>query len=215
MKEFIANNRIFLTLQIAFVIVGGILILLYEQGSEILYINNLHSNVFNHFFSFVSRIAEAPLLVLILLTAIAISYGKGFLLLVTYLLNGAITQILKILVFTEQVRPAIFFEGKAKLNFVEGVELLRDHSLPSGHTSSAFAVFFMISILTQNKTWSYLLFILALLVGISRVYLLMHFFRDIYWGSICGTLVAMFLYLTLAQSNFYQGLSWKDKSLVK
>lgn len=214
MKQFVTENKIFLLLQLIFLLAGGIIILFFERGSEILYVNQLHSHFFNQFFVFVTRLAEAPLLILIIIITLTMSFGKGLVLLLTYLLNGGITQFLKLVVFSGQARPAAYFEGKAELNFAEGLTLLRDNSLPSGHTSGAFAVLFMISLLTADKRWAAPLFTVALLVGVSRVYLMMHFFRDIYWGSVTGVVVSSLFYLTFVRSTWYQNISWKDKSLV-
>ena len=214
MNRFINENKIFLLLQCIFLFFGAVIILLFERGSEILYVNGLHSPFLNQFFLWVTRLAEAPLVMLILIITLTMSYGKGLVLLLTYLLNGAVTQFMKIVVFAGEARPAAYFEGKAQLNFAEGLTLLKDNTFPSGHTSGAFAVLFMISILTTDKRWAAPLFTVALLVGVSRVYLMMHFFRDIYWGSITGVMVASLFYLLFVRSNWYQSLSWKDKSLV-
>ncbi|MFN8323825.1 MAG: phosphatase PAP2 family protein [Chitinophagales bacterium] len=214
MNRFINENKVFLLLQCIFLFLGAVIILLFERGSEILYVNGLHNHFLNQFFLWVTRLAEAPLVMLILIITLTMSYGKGMVLLLTYLLNGAVTQFMKIVVFAGEARPAAYFEGKAQLNFAEGLTLLKDNTFPSGHTSGAFAVLFMISILTTDKRWAAPLFTMALLVGVSRVYLMMHFFRDIYWGSITGVMVASMFYLLFVRSNWYHNLSWKDKSLV-
>lgn len=214
MNRFINENKVFLLLQCIFLFLGAVIILLFERGSEILYVNGLHNHFLNQFFLWVTRLAEAPLVMLILIITLTMSYGKGMVLLLTYLLNGAVTQFMKIVVFAGEARPAAYFKGKAQLNFAEGLTLLKDNTFPSGHTSSAFAVLFMISILTTDKRWAAPLYTMALLVGVSRVYLMMHFFRDIYWGSITGVMVASMFYLLFVRSNWYHNLSWKDKSLV-
>ena len=213
MRRFIADNKIFLSLYLLFLIVGLYLISRYEKGHEILVFNSLHSPFFDILFRYITQLAEAPMLFLIIVVAIRFSYGKGMLMALNTLLVFAITGIMKNLIFADHVRPSVFFEGKAQLNFVQGVEIYRYHSFPSGHTSSAFALFFMLSILVKNKNWSPLFFLFALLVGISRVYLLEHFFHDVYVGSIVGMVTTTAFYLTFAQSSFYKNISWKDKAL--
>ena len=60
---------------------------------------------------------------------------------------------------------------------------------------SAFALFGLFALLvTQKKVIGILIFGLAVLVGFSRVYLIHHFFIDIYVGSIIGTLLAIIIY---------------------
>jgi membrane-associated phospholipid phosphatase len=215
LKDFVQQNRIFLCLYLIFLAAGGILILKMEQGDEILYFSALHTAFFDRFFALITRLAEAPILILTLILAIRFGYGKGLIAGLNSLLVFLITGFFKFYVFAGSPRPAAFFEGRHQLNFVQGVEVMRYNSLPSGHTSSAFGLFFMFSILATNKRWSYLFFLLALLVGVSRVYLLQHFFRDVYTGSIIGVCTTTIFYLTFARSGFYNGLTWKDKTLLK
>lgn len=215
MKRFIIENRIFLLLYALFMVLGAIFIAASEKGNEILYVNSLHTGFWDQLFKWITRIAEWPLFLFIIIVAFRFSYGKGLLLGLNTLLVFAVTGLLKSYVFSDHVRPSVFFENKAQLNFVQGVEVYRYHSFPSGHTSSAFALFFMLSIFVSNKKWSPLFFTMALLVGVSRVYLLEHFFYDVYFGSFIGVAVTAAFYLSFAQSEFYNRLSWKDKALMQ
>ncbi len=215
MKPFIHQNKIFLALYVLFLILGGILIATMERGTEILYFNSLHTPFFNSFFKYVTQLAEAPLLLMSLVIALRFGYGKGIILSLNALLVFAVVAALKHLVFQTQVRPSVFFEGKTTLNFVQGLEVLRYNSFPSGHTAGAFGFFCMLSLLLNNKKWSAMFFALALLVAISRVYLLQHFFRDVYFGSMIGVGISSVFYLTFVRSVFYNSLHWKDKALFK
>lgn len=215
MKIFFAQNKIFLLLHAAFLMAGAVVILMYERGDEIIYIHNLHTPLLNSFFSAFTKLAEAPIFVLMILVAATTGLGKGLVLLLTYLVNGIITQFLKIHVFANEARPLSFFQDKINLTPVPGVENLHDNSLPSGHTSTAFAIFFMLSMFSKNKNWSYVYFLLALLVGVSRVYLLQHFFRDVYFGSLLGVMVAALVFLFFVESKFYHSLSWRNKKFTR
>ena len=212
MKKFIFENKIFLSLYVLFAIVGAVLIAKNEKGHETLYFSALHTPFFDQVFKYATQLAEAPVLFLIIIVTARFNYGKGLLLALNTLLVFAVTGILKSYVFADHVRPSVFFEGREQLNFVQGVEVLRYHSFPSGHTSSAFALFFLMSILFKDKRWAPLLFALALLVGVSRVYLLEHFFHDVYAGAFIGVFTTAAFYLTFAQSAFYQNIKWKDKA---
>ncbi len=183
----------------------------YEKGHEILFFSSIHTPFFNHVFRYVTQLAEAPVLFLVIVLNMRFNYGRGLLLALNTLLVFAVTAVLKNM-FSNHVRPSVFFEGKEPLNFVQGVEVLRYHSFPSGHTSSAFALFFMMSILFKDKKWAPVFFTLALLVGISRVYLLQHFFHDVYAGAFIGVFTTAAFYLTFAQSPLYQNIKWKDKA---
>lgn len=213
MKNFISTNRVFILLYLAFAIVGGWLLLKFEKGDEIIYFNALHTPFFDSAFKWITMLAEWPLAILILLVVLFSGYGKGILLILNTVIVSLLVALLKGYVFAGEARPAIFFDGKLHLNFVTGVSILHNNSFPSGHTTIAFAIFFMLSIFSHNKTYSIVYFTLALLVGISRVYLLQHFFRDVYFGALLGMCVTGILWLTLAQSKFYNNIKWKDKAL--
>ncbi len=215
MKQLVKDNAPFLLLHLLFIISGAVLIATYERGNEILYINTLHTTFFNYFFLTVTKFAELPGLILILLITLYSAYGKGLLMLLNILSTSAIVQFLKHIVFSNQVRPAEFFKETHELMFVPGLEMAHYNSFPSGHTATAFAMFFTLSLFAKNKYWGILFFTLALLVGVSRVYLMQHFFRDVYVGSIIGVCVPAVLWLTFAQSGYYQKLRWRDKSLFR
>ena len=169
MKSFLKENRIFFSLYAAFLVAGAAIIATLEHGSEILYFNALHTPQLNSFFKAVTQLAEAPLFMLAIIIAIRFSYGKGLVLAVNALLVLGFTTFLKHIVFDGVIRPSVFFEGKVTLNFVQGLEVLRHNSFPSGHTAGAFGAFCMLSLLVTNKKWRYLFFTAALLVGVSWV----------------------------------------------
>jgi membrane-associated phospholipid phosphatase len=215
LKTFLYQNRIFLFLYLLFLIVAGILVGVYEKGDEIIYINSLHTSFFNEFFKWTTQLAEFPVLLLILLVTFFSGYGRGLLMGINSFFIFSTVQICKQFIFADHVRPSTFFEGKILLDFVQGVEIARYNSFPSGHTAIAFALFFMLSIFLKDKRWSIALFALSLLVGISRVYLLQHFLRDVYFGSLIGVIVTSAFYLSFASSKFYNNLKWKEKALFR
>ncbi len=80
----------------------------------------------------------------------------------------------------------------------ETVQLLvnnpKDYSFPSGHTMASFAVAPIIY--RANKKWGIAAYILAGLIGFSRMYLYVHFPTDVFGGAVCGLGVAvLILYL--------------------
>jgi len=108
-------------------------------------------------------------------------------------------------------RPLPFFEDlnlEDMLIFVEGVRVNSGaNSFPSGHTMSGFALFAFVAFCAPRKKWgAVLFFLLALLVGFSRIYLTQHFFEDVYLGAIVGVLVGIFWYFV----QFGIQSSWLD-----
>lgn len=69
---------------------------------------------------------------------------------------------------------------------------LTDYSFPSGHTMAAFEC--AVTIFLFNKKWGIPAIIIACLIGLSRMYLFVHFPTDVLAGAIFGTLFALCTY---------------------
>jgi len=88
-------------------------------------------------------------------------------------------------------RPLMYFQQHfpaIQLRQVLDEHLYTVHSFPSGHTISAFAFFFALCLYTKKPSVHFLYFILAFLVGFSRIYLSQHFAVDVLAGSFVGIL---------------------------
>ena len=90
-----------------------------------------------------------------------------------------------------------------------GAHTESDFSFPSGHTNAAFATMVPVFLLGK-KNWSWLALVFAVLMGVSRIYLVVHFPSDVIGGMITGTLAGLVgTLLTLRiplQSKWY---SWQ------
>ena len=65
-------------------------------------------------------------------------------------------------------------------------------SFPSGHALFFFAIGYMIYL--YDKKWGYFFLFLAILMGVARVMVGMHYPLDILGGAIIGMLVAFYFY---------------------
>ena len=84
-----------------------------------------------------------------------------------------------------RIRPYEVEEGlKALIPPVYG------YSFPSGHTSSAFTC--AVTLWFYNKKIFYGAFVVAALIGFSRIYLGVHYPTDVLFGAVFGTLIAIF-----------------------
>jgi len=81
-----------------------------------------------------------------------------------------------------------------RLHLIVGEHMRHWHSFPSGHTMSAFAMFFLMIFFTEKIYLKWIWLLLALLVGMSRIYLSQHFFEDVLGGSMIGFIIAVFAY---------------------
>ena len=68
-----------------------------------------------------------------------------------------------------------------------------DSSFPSGHTTAAFALI-TATFLCGDKRYSWLGYIFGILMGISRIYLCVHFPTDVIAGMIVGSLAGIIAY---------------------
>ncbi len=76
---------------------------------------------------------------------------------------------------------------------VDGVAVPDDYSFPSGHTGAAFAAGY--ALFMRNKKWGIPVLVLAALIGISRMYLFVHFPTDVLVGMVIGILAGSCSYL--------------------
>jgi len=77
------------------------------------------------------------------------------------------------------------------------IKALRDHSFPSGHTTAIFSV--IIPFVLYMPTLSILLITIGLSVGISRIFLGLHYPSDVMAGALLGTTSGMISYSYVQQ----------------
>lgn len=202
----------FLASWVVFLMLGIIIYSGFEHGSFFLWINDHHSAFFDAYFVFFSRIGDGEYFgyLLILLGLWKLKYlitgATGF------LAGGAVVHILK-RVF-DLPRPTAYYYG-VELNLVEGVKTYTQHSFPSGHSASGFAIFLFLSIICKSRILSFIFFFLALMVGFSRIYLAQHFFADVYVGAIIGVVFMLWIYVVWERSDKIRNAKWYNYSAAK
>lgn len=110
----------------------------------------------------------------------------GQILVEAILFNGIVTQGLK-MTFGRS-RPG-FDDGHYDFSIFEFENEDDNHSFPSGHTSTAFAITTVLSERVNNTYASILLYSLAGLTAYQRVYANRHWFSDTVIGAILGTAI--------------------------
>lgn len=215
MYKLIKVNFPFFLPYILFIIIGGIVQLFYTKIELFSFINGNYHSVADSFFKYVTHIGDGLFYIATIILLALVSYRKAAIALSCYALSSGIAQLLKKVVFTDSLRPKAFFEKSSyAIHIVEGVTLHSYNSFPSGHATSAFSLFCLLSILTRNKRLGYVWFCLALLSSYSRVYLSQHFFGDIYFGSFIGVVSTVAIYYWL--DNFFRrnAKQWHSKGLL-
>ena len=152
---------------------------------------------FTPFFEFISFLGKGGIF-LIILSILLILFKKtrryGTAMLLALAIGALFTNcFLKIVI--ARPRPytdtsSIFYSLWQTVN----MHVESDKSFPSGHTCAAFAamtaVFFV-----GNKKYSWTAFIFAILMGVSRVYLVVHYFTDVLGGMVVGIIAGCIGYV--------------------
>ncbi|MDR0767527.1 MAG: phosphatase PAP2 family protein [Methanosarcinales archaeon] len=109
-----------------------------------------------------------------------------FVLVAAVLLSAAVTWTIKEIV--AHPRPFIWL-GLTIEDILISVHPFR--SFPSGHTATAFAAAAVA--VYHFRKWAIPIFSLAVIMGLSRIYLLVHYPSDVIAGAIIGILSAVFV----------------------
>ena len=192
--QIIKQHRAFFVLYFTFLIVGGYLLFVYSKSSIHIYFNQYNSAISDVFFKYLTHVGDGIGVAIVgLIFLIFKSKRAALQIWLSAALGGLLSQIMKHLVFGQTPRPARYF-GEIKpyvLHYVEGVDMNYVNSMPSGHTTAAFAMCLSIAFVYKKRQVDSAMFILALLMGLSRIYLSQHFLEDVYVGSLVGVLSAI------------------------
>lgn len=207
-RNTLRDNRIILIPYL--IILAGLvpIPIVFEKGQIHLFINQFHSSFFDVFFAMATYLGEGYFLIIPAIILLLISLRHFVFVVTVYFSTGLITQILKHIF--DVIRPSVYLKDEA-LHLVEGVNLLSSRSFPSGHATSAFALFIALALIIKNPSIKVLFFILASLTAFSRVYLSQHFLVDILVGSFIGTVGAYLFY----QVFYNKDRSWHAWNLKK
>jgi membrane-associated phospholipid phosphatase len=210
-KIIIIENKYFFIPYFIFFILGGIEILLFPRENLLLWLNRNNSPSLDVFFYWVTNLGDGLFYIIIILILCLICFKYAFAGLLSFSSSGIAAQIIKNIIITP--RPKTYLGEFYNLHYVEGVDVYALYSFPSGHSASAFSLFLLLSIITKYKPLGLIYFIIALLIGISRIYLLQHFFIDVWFGSFLGVIftILMFIYTNYLAEKKSQ--KWMDASV--
>ncbi len=211
-KNCFNDNLWFFLPYFAFLLTGAIFLLLFHKGYDIILINQYNNIVLDEFFKYITYVGDGIFLAILLIPMLIIRLKYFVYFLFSFLTSGGMAQLLKHIY--ELPRPTAFFHNSILLHYVPGVKVYMAHSFPSGHTATAFAMFLMLSFISKNNYSKLFFFLSAVIVGISRVYLLQHFFIDVYFGSIVGTLFSLINYVLFTRYWEYRNNNWQNLGVV-
>lgn len=216
MFDILKSNKAFFSLYILFLIIGGIWQAVWSPTQIFLLINGANHSFFDSFFQYFTNIGDGAFFAVVIILFLFIKYRYVLIGLGSFILSSILAQGLKRFVFSDVLRPKAVFEGSSyTLHWVEGLEIHSHNSFPSGHATTAFAVFSLLSIILKNEVLGVLCFILAFLAAYSRVYLGQHFFADIYVGSFLGVFSTVLMYILTNQMLERNPKNWYQRSILR
>lgn len=226
MKQLFKQNAVFISLSLILVVVLGLALLYIPKGELHILLCDRHTYARDIFYRYYTQAAEwFPYVVCVLLLLFS-RIGDGVLATAALSISGLATQGLKYLVDTD--RPYKWFENNfpdITLPLVDGVRMSKYYSFPSGHTTSFFALAFVLCIIATKSLSAQqsnsvnglsaqrsisvavqvLLFIAAAVGGYSRIYLSQHFTEDVAGGILVGILITLLCYVIFFR---FEGQKW-------
>ncbi len=218
MKEFVKHNYIFVSIYILLLFKIGTILLHHGKVQIHQSINSFVSNeYFDIFFKLITHLGDGIFAILIVVIVLFFNVKKSVYVLLSYVFASLISTIIKNYIYVNTCRPSFAFQYfvREPLKLVEGVEMNIFNSFPSGHSTTAFAVFISLMFLSKNFFIKFLCLLLACLAAYSRTYLSQHWLVDIYFGSIIGFSFSVLFYFIFYKKSYFQSYETGILNILK
>lgn len=208
-KNLFRQNKTVFIPYFIFLSCGLALLLLFSKPEIHLFIN-IHNNLFfDVFFKYFTFFGDGFFAFFVVIALLFYKYRHSLNVAVAVAITTMIVQTIKA-VLIDVSRPTRYFSGIAELHLIEGVKMHSLNSFPSGHTATGFCIFISLAFIIKNRYAKLLLFIAAVLVGYSRMYLSQHFLIDVVFGSLTGIIITS---LVFWKSAIFQYV-WLERSIL-
>jgi membrane-associated phospholipid phosphatase len=193
--------RIAVITSITFIVVFALFLFIYGKKDSFILINGFYNPQLDYFFQYVTYLGDGLIYIPIVVYCLFKNQKYLVPVIAGIIICTVLTHVLKRVVFPDELRPVSLEVENVIIHRIDGVPLHRQHSFPSGHTSTAFTVALLLVSVMKRKIWAYILPMVAFLVGYSRVYLAQHFVTDVTVGMLIGIISA---YLSLRIYDAYE-----------
>jgi len=194
LSKLFSPNRVFITAYLIFLPAATVLLFFMEKGDLVLFFSDHRTPFLDVFFRWFTDLGDGLWFGVIAVVLLFFRYRYAISVAALGLSVMVVSYVSKSIFSLD--RPLPYFQKiglEDQLTFVAGVDVHTGAtSFPSGHTMTAFALYgFLAFIFPQKKVLGFFLFLIAVGAGLSRVYLVQHFFQDIYLGSLIGLALAL------------------------
>lgn len=119
-----------------------------------------------------------------------------------FLISTLLTQLPKLLIWSKVSRPMASGINHQLIHTVPGVEMHLWNSFPSGHTATAFSIYFVLVYFFPNKKMILFGLLVAAACGYARIYLGQHFPLDVAGGILVAiATITTSIYLRKTKNN--------------
>jgi membrane-associated phospholipid phosphatase len=193
------------------VVIALIFILGYSVGQVemIKWFNSIHTPFLDQLFASLTLLGTAIIFLPFLVVAVFHRYSLAIGLIGNAVLQSLVVSLFKRILFPRAPRPIQFLDPDI-VHRVQGVSIHRWMSFPSGHTFTIFGLCVFVSLWTKNYWMSTALLLLAVLVGISRMYLTQHFPLDVAAGAFFGTTIGAYTFML---TEYWNKSNWMNQRL--
>jgi len=178
----------YLIFMVAAVLLLSSPLLLIDKELPTLWINQYHTAFLDHLFYYFTYLGDGLILIPVVIFLLFKRYVWAGLFTFFTIFEAVLVQlVLKKWLFAHIERPASYIPHFDSLHQVAGVNIHHLHSFPSGHTQTIFMIIIFIALASRKNVYlNSFLILIAVFTALSRVYLLQHFFVDIWFGALIG-----------------------------
>lgn len=212
LSRFFRGNKYFYYIYFLCLIAGAFVFATIDKGDMVLWLNGSHTPFLDKFFLYTTFVGDGLFFAAVIIILLFWRIRYSIVGLVVFASSGLMTQLLKRIFDMPRPRGVM---AESAIHFVEGATLYHHHAFPSGHTTTAFALFLFLSAIIPAKYVGPLFAVLAVVVAFSRVYLAQHFYMDIYFGSMVGVGMATLIMAAFMKSGNLRRAGWQDRSIIE
>jgi len=194
-KETIRGNKWILLVFMAYLIVGLLLIFLFDKGHWVLWFAGNRTAFSDIFFTYATLLGDGWVIGGMTAVYLLIRFRYWHFLILSVLIPVGVTLLLKFEIYSQSLRPIEYFSRQGiDFSLVPGVTVHHFNSFPSGHTTVGFAFFTGLLLIVKPQWLKIIFLILAVIIGISRIYLSQHFLEDVIMGGLIGFCIPVVLH---------------------